>query len=698
MRVLVVEDDLRMARVLRRGLAEEGHAVDVAGSGPDGLWLATENPYAAVVLDIMLPGFDGIEVCRRLRASGRWMPVLMLTARDGVGDRVRGLDAGADDYLVKPFSLLELAARLRALARRDGRPRPVLLAESGLRLDPAAKRAWRDGTELRLSPKEFSLLELFLRHPGVVLTRSQIIDAVWDFAYDGASNVVDQYVTYLRRKVDVPFGRHDIETVRGMGYRLRRAERELPMPVRLRLALLFAAALTVVYALGAWLLVSRLGAAVLHTMDTQLSAQVSQAARYLPPDEGGGPRPAATGGLATGTAVVQVIDSSGRVRGTSSGAESGPLLTGRELQQARRVRITVTQTAEDERERLVAGPLAGHPGWVAVAVASLGPADATLGDVTAGLVTGGAAFIMIASLGAYGLARAALSPVERLRREAAAISERDPASRLQVPRTRDEIAALAETMNGLLARLQAALARQRAFVADASHELRTPFAVLGGELELAARPGRSRAELAAAVAATAAEVARLTRLTDDLLLLARGDEDQLSLRREAVGISSLLAQSMPKPGRPGGQAVSCTLAVPDGLAAVVDAGRVRQAVDNLVDNALRFAPAGSQIAVSARADGPDLVIGVSDSGPGFPADFLPHAFERFSRPDSGRARCDGGAGLGLAIVAAIAHAHGGRATAGNRPGGGAVVSIRLPRTVIGAAGEGPPRRGWWGVA
>ena len=224
MRVLVVEDETRMARLLKRGLEEEGHAVDVAGDGPDGLWMATENPYAAIVLDIMLPGFDGFEVCRRLREAGVWTPVLMLTARDAVGDRVRGLDVGADDYMVKPFSLLELAARLRALARRDDRARPAVLGEGDLKLDPAAKRAWRGQTELQLSPKEFSLLELFLRHPGVVLTRTQILEAAWDFAYDGTSNVVNQYVTYLRRKIDVPFGRHDIETVRGMGYRLRHEE------------------------------------------------------------------------------------------------------------------------------------------------------------------------------------------------------------------------------------------------------------------------------------------------------------------------------------------------------------------------------------------------------------------------------------------------------------------------------------------
>jgi two-component system OmpR family response regulator len=226
MRVLVVEDEARMSRLLKRGLEEEGHAVDVAADGPEGLWLATENPYAAIVLDVMLPGFDGFELCRRLRAAGVWVPVLMLTARDAVGDRVRGLDAGADDYLVKPFSLLELAARLRALARRDDRARPAVLAEGDLRLDPATKRVWRGRAELQLSPKEFSLLEFFLRHPGAVLTRSQILEAVWDFAYDGTSNVVDQYVTYLRKKIDVPFGRHDLETVRGMGYRLRHEERE----------------------------------------------------------------------------------------------------------------------------------------------------------------------------------------------------------------------------------------------------------------------------------------------------------------------------------------------------------------------------------------------------------------------------------------------------------------------------------------
>ncbi len=221
MRVLVVEDDVKMASVLKRGLEVEGYAVDVVATGEDALWAGSELPYDAVVLDAMIPAPDGFDVCRRLREAGRWMPVIMLTARDAVEDRVRGLDAGADDYLAKPFAFAELFARLRALLRRDSSERPAVLRAGDLALDPSTKTVSRGDSEVSLSAKELSLLEFLMRHKGEVLSRTAILDHVWDFAYDGTSNVVDVYVRYLREKIDRPYGRHAIETVRGSGYRLR---------------------------------------------------------------------------------------------------------------------------------------------------------------------------------------------------------------------------------------------------------------------------------------------------------------------------------------------------------------------------------------------------------------------------------------------------------------------------------------------
>ncbi len=222
MRVLVVEDDARMAAALRRGLNFENVVVELASGGEQGLALARAGGFDAIVLDVMLPDVDGFEVCRRLREQGEWVPVIMLTARDAVGDRVRGLDSGADDYLTKPFSLAELSARLRALARRSPVERPPVLEAGDLRLDPATRQVWRGEQEIVLSAREYQLLETFMRRPGQVLTQSQLLEAAWDLGYEMRSNVVEVYVRYLREKIDRPFGVRSLETVRGMGYRLRR--------------------------------------------------------------------------------------------------------------------------------------------------------------------------------------------------------------------------------------------------------------------------------------------------------------------------------------------------------------------------------------------------------------------------------------------------------------------------------------------
>jgi two-component system, OmpR family, response regulator len=222
MRVLVVEDEVKMAALLRRGLSEEGLAVDVAEEGERALLMAGATDYDAVVLDVMLPGIDGFETCRRLRRDGVWAPVLMLTARGSLDDRVVGLDGGADDYMVKPFAFAELLARLRALVRRGTVERPPVIEVGDLRLDPGTRQVWRGEAEIDLSSKEFTLMETFMRHAGYVLSRSQLLEQAWEYDFEHRSNVVEVYIRYLRRKIDVPFDVMSIETVRGAGYRLRK--------------------------------------------------------------------------------------------------------------------------------------------------------------------------------------------------------------------------------------------------------------------------------------------------------------------------------------------------------------------------------------------------------------------------------------------------------------------------------------------
>ncbi|MGA7281695.1 MAG: response regulator transcription factor [Acidimicrobiia bacterium] len=221
MRLLVVEDEFKLAAYLKRGLEAEGHVVDVAADGPEGLWLARHQPYDVILLDIMLPRRNGYQVCADLRNESNWTPILMLTAKDGEFDIAEALDTGADDYLTKPFSFVELMARIRALARRGRLERPTVLEVDDLRLDPASHTVMRGGVEIPLTPKEFSLLEYLMRHAGEVMAKTDILNAVWDWGFDGDSNIVEVYISYLRRKVDDPFETKSIKTVRGVGYRLR---------------------------------------------------------------------------------------------------------------------------------------------------------------------------------------------------------------------------------------------------------------------------------------------------------------------------------------------------------------------------------------------------------------------------------------------------------------------------------------------
>ncbi len=453
------------------------------------------------------------------------------------------------------------------------------------------------------------------------------------------------------------------------------------MPLRVRLALVFATGAALLIGAGGFLFVNLLAAGLHRSVVSALQSRAAALAQTLPD------RNRADQDLSRvdidGDTIYQVVTPAGRVTLSSSRDLGSPLLSRAQMSRAMARSIYMQETvgtAQRAPYLLLAEPLSGSsPDSVLVVGESLAILDQSVHRVELALSIGGPLAVAVAGLGAWLLAGAALAPVERMRRQAAEISERDREASLLVPATRDEVAALALTLNQLLDRLQSAISRQRGFVAAASHELRTPLAILRAELELANREGRTREELAEAVASAAEETERLVRMAEDLLLLARSDETaplaQLS-PGDVVAVAQRSVEAFSDRARRG--EVDLVLDAPDHLGLSLDEARIRQVVDNLIDNALRFAPRGSGVEVRVREEAGGAVIEVVDRGPGFPEEFLPHAFERFRRPDQGRSRDHGGAGLGLAIVKALVDAHHGRAEVANRPGGGAVVRVFLP--------------------
>lgn len=472
------------------------------------------------------------------------------------------------------------------------------------------------------------------------------------------------------------------------------------MPIRLRLALLFAAAAIVAAALGGEIFAAQLRHGLISSLDQGLRAEWTEVARHAAAgaDDAGrdrGPSSSTSSGVLVGsrgserptadhvhptptTYLAQVLTTAGTVV-TESGTPPGMRLAGHALlRRAKKGSVSVDETVDGRHLRLLAGPVPGDPGRIAVVGASLGTVEATLAEVRRALAIGALALVAASGLAAYVLARAALGPVERMRRQVADLEPVRATTQLDVPETGDEIARLAETMNGLLDRLGTSLARQRALVADAGHELRTPLTVVLGELELAGRPGRSPEELRAGVSRARAEAERLALLAERILLLARSDDGQLRLDAHRFAVAPFL-ESVAERHRLQREDVTIRVVCPEDLELDGDTELLTQALDNLLVNALRAAPAGSAIICSAEADDAGhLVIAVRDSGPGFPPSLLGRAFERFARAEPGRSRRTGGAGLGLAIVQAIAVAHRGTAEATNGPHGGAVVRLVLP--------------------
>lgn len=458
------------------------------------------------------------------------------------------------------------------------------------------------------------------------------------------------------------------------------------MPIRLRLtliALLGAVALT---STGGWIFVHQLRNGLHTSLDSALRTRADAVVQTVLDASSGinfqdsGSTPL----LDAKEAIAQIVTPSGRVADSSEGAGNHLLITPERFRSAQTRTVYSDGRIPGDRygARFLATPVIRPDGrWVVVVGSSLEAADQAVTRVSNALLVGGALTVLTVAAGAWLLAGLALRPVERMRRRAAAISERDLQSRLPVPSTHDEIAELGHTMNALLERLQLALTRQRAFVADASHELRTPLAILRTELELAARPGRAPAELRVAIAQAGAETQRLAHLADELLFLAKCDETDTRPLQELQPLHPLLeraGEGARSQATPAG--VDVTLDAPPDLTATVNGDDLRRAVDNLLSNAVRHSPPGTAVELAAEQSDGYVTITVSDRGPGFPPEFLAHAFERFRRADSARGRDGGGSGLGLAIVRAVARSHGGDAHAANRPDGGALVAIRIPRT------------------
>ena len=674
MRILVVEDGLKMAGLIRRGLEEEGYAVDIVHTGADAVWTGTENPYDAIVLDLMLPDLDGFEVCRQLRRGRRWAPIIMLTARDAVVDRVSGLDAGADDYLTKPFAFSELLARLRALIRRGPGERPAVLASV---ISPSTRphtgsRAGQSAVDL--TAKEFALLEFLMRRPGQVLTRTQILEHVWDFAYEGDSNVVDVYIRYLREKVDRPFGLEDDRD--GPGQRLPAARGRAPvtLTIRARLALVCAALVgAMVVGLGAIVylrLEADLRAAADDGLVTRAEELISQPVTGDTIDIG----PSDVGDI-----FAQIMSADGRVVATTPGLE-GDVLAPSDLAttSGESIRETVVQAGgEPLLSRVLAARQAD--GTILILGVAFDDQREALDRLLGLLVVVAPLAAALAAMVGWVVAAAALRPVERMRRESEAISGSEPSRRLEVPATRDELAELGASLNRMLDRLEAALLRERRFVDDASHELRTPLANLKVELELALRRSRTPDELQAALRSAAVETDRLTSLAEDLLVLARAADGRLPIRREEIDLGPLVGDVTRRfAGRAEARGITMETSVDRDGTARVDEARVRQALGNLIENALVHTPPGGRITVGlTHADG-SVSIAVADTGAGFPVGFVEHAFEPFSRADAARSPDGGGTGLGLAIVRVVAEGHGGSVEARNNPGGGATVELTLP--------------------
>ncbi|WP_460494873.1 ATP-binding response regulator [Dactylosporangium cerinum] len=674
-RLLVVEDEEALATALAEGLSAEGFTVEIALDGASGLALAREREFDLILLDLLLPRVNGFKFCALLRRAGNWTPVLVLTAKQGELDEAEALDTGADDFLSKPFSFIVLVARVRSLLRRRRLERPPTLVAGDLVLDTAEHRCRRGATEIELTRREFALLEFLMRRAGTVVRKREILDEVWDWAFDDESNIVEVYVGYLRRKVDLPFGRAAIRTVRGSATGSSSPVAEVGRAtVRVRIT---ATALGVVgtgLVAAAVLVLVLLQVSMRDNVDAQARLRLVEIADLVRSDR----LPATLAGEDDGTVAQVVINDvvvtqSPTIRGDRPIVAFIPAGTEMTIRTVRNPPIGDGETHRVAVQR-VDSPRGPAVVYTAATLEPVQDSTTTLALLMAGFVP---VTMLLVGITAWRLVGRTLGPVEAIRAQVAEISASALDHRVPVPGTGDEIDRLARTMNEMLDRLEASARRQRTFVADASHELRSPMAVIRTRLEVGlARP--DAADWPALAHGWLTEQGRLERLVDDLLLLARLDETVPVPAPSIVDLDELVLRAALDLHTRGDVRVDVTEV--GGGRVRGDAGQLRRVVMNLLDNAGRYGASVVRCALSESGGVVELT--VTDDGPGVPAADWERIFERFVRLNEARDRRTGGAGLGLAIVRDIVTRHGGTVELTDRDddcdGGGARFAVRLP--------------------
>ena len=694
MRVLLIEDDRKAAKLLTKGLQEEGFVVDVAATGEDGEVQATVNDYDVILLDWLLPGKDGVTVCRELRAHQVSTPILMLTARDGLADRVNGLTVGADDYLTKPFAFAELLARIRALLRRSRFAQPTVIRVADLTIDLATRRVTRGGALVPLTAREFAILEVLARSEGRDRQPDPPRRARVGRGLGGAGQPgrrpreppaqedrprEHRPADPHRARLRVPAG----ITRPGAGMR--------PLGFKTRLWLGHVAVLAVMLTLAAFgadwalrrvVLGRIIDDAVLWLASTEAAALQADPAHPVRVHEmapGAGPP-----SFARLDKFVQITDLDGQVVARSATLGTSRLPTPAGMLERAREGETVFGTVSDFGEepiRMVLLPATVGTTRYAIQVAM------SLDDAYAVLHAGrwlvfSMSIVILAGIGftSARLARRALQPIDRVVTRARRIGEANLADRLPHPGTQDEIGRLVETLNDMLGRLERSFEAQRRFTADASHELRSPLSRLRAELEVTLRRPREAGDYEETLRSCLDEVERVQSLIEELLALARIDARQEPEAPEPVSVGDIVAAAVaavrPKAAR---RSIEVTIERPADLLVTTAPVAAQVALANILDNAVKFSPPGGQVRIVVTAGREEAVIAVSDCGPGVAPEEAAQLFERFYRGKASHSAGAPGVGLGLAISRALVERQGGRISVDTRADAGATFSVRLPR-------------------